>query len=147
MFSKWLLLLLALGTAQAQAPALKFNLGQIEVSRLRAPPTPPTATVGAVYLWITNNGSKADRLLAVSSPVAAKAELHSTSMRQGIMQMRPVGVVDLPPGMPIKIEPGGLHIMLQGLKQPLEPGFAFPLTLDFRDAGMLVVQVPVKAFE
>jgi copper(I)-binding protein len=35
--------------------------------------------------------------------------------------------------------------MLQGLKQPLEPGFVFPLTLDFRDAGMLVVQVPVKA--
>jgi copper(I)-binding protein len=64
-----------------------------------------------------------------------------------MMQMRPVEGVDIPPGVPIKIEPGGLHIMLQGLKQPLAPGFVFPLTLDFRDAGMLVVQVPVKALE
>ncbi len=114
---------------------------------MRASPTPPTAAVTAIYLWITNRGSKADRLLAVSSPIAAKAEMHSTTTTGGIMRMRRVEAVDIPPGVSIRIEPGALHIMLQGLKQPLQPGSAFPLTLEFRDAGMLVVQVPVKTSE
>jgi copper(I)-binding protein len=145
-FSPWLLLL-SLGTAQSQSPATVYDLGHIEVSRVRASPTPPTAAVTAIYLWITNRGSKADRLLAVSSPIAAKAEMHSTTTTGGIMRMRRVEAVDIPPGVSIRIEPGALHIMLQGLKQPLQPGSAFPLTLEFRDAGMLVVQVPVKTSE
>jgi len=140
-----LLLLSSLGMARAQSPAPEFHLGRIEVSGLRAPPTPPGAGVAAVYLSITNGGSKADRLLAIRSPIAAKAEIHSTTMTAGIMQMRLVEFLDLPPGVPIKIEPGAIHIMLQGLTHPLEPGSTFPLTLEFRDAGMLVVQVPVKA--
>jgi copper(I)-binding protein len=45
------------------------------------------------------------------------------------------------------MQPGGLHIMLQGLKQPLDAGSSLPLILEFRDAGMLTVQVPVKALE
>ncbi len=142
----WMALQLSLAAAQAQAPAPAYQLGHIQVSRLRAPPTPPTADVAAVYLWITNDGSKADRLLAVSSPMAAKAELHSSTMTQGVMRMRPVAVVDIPPGV-TKIEPGALHIMLQGLKQPLAAGSVLPLTLEFRDAGMLSVQVPIKAPE
>jgi copper(I)-binding protein len=147
MFSKWTLLLLSLGTAQAYAQAAVYQLGHIQVSRLRAPPPPPTADVAAVYLWIINDGNKADSLVAVSSPIAAKAEIHSSAMTQGVMQMRPVEAVDLPVGVPVKIEPGTLHIMLRGLKQSLRPGSAFPLTLQFRDAGMLLVQVPVEALE
>jgi periplasmic copper chaperone A len=147
MLAKWMLLLLSLGTAQAQSPAPVYQLGGIQVTRLQAPPTPPTAGVAAVYLWIANSGTKADALISISSPIAAKAQMHSSTMTQGVMQMRPVEALELPPGMTIKIEPGALHIMLQGLKQPLEAGAAFPMTLEFRDAGMLVVQVPVKALE
>jgi copper(I)-binding protein len=142
-----LLLLLTIGAAQAQSPLLEFQLGHIRVTRLRAAPTPPTASVAAIYLWITNRGSQADRLLSVSSPLAASAGMHSTTMRQGMMRMRAVETVDLPPGVAIKMEPGGLHIMLQGLKQPLDAGSSLPLILEFRDAGMLTVQVPVKALE
>jgi periplasmic copper chaperone A len=146
MLAKWLWLL-SLGSAQAQSPAPVYQLGRIQVSRLQAPPTPPTAGVAAVYLWIANGGTKADALIGISSPIAAKAQMHSSTMTQGVMQMRPVEALQLPPGMTIKIEPGALHIMLQGLKQPLVAGAAFPLTLEFRDAGMLVMQVPVKALE
>jgi copper(I)-binding protein len=149
MLSKCLLVLVLLSVtaARAQPPAQAFQLGHIQVTRLWAPPTPPSTSVAAIYLWITNGGSKADRLVSVSTPIAASAELHSTTMTQGIMRMRMVEGVDLPPGVPIKIQPGGLHIMLQGLKQPLQPGMFLPLTLQFRDAGMLTVQVPVKAPE
>jgi copper(I)-binding protein len=149
MCSKWLLLLplLLLSTvmARAQSQAAVYQLGHIQVTRLRAPPTPPTSGVAAVYLWISNGGSKADSLVAISSPIAAKAEMHSSTTAHGVMLMRPVEAVVIPPGATIKIEPGALHLMLQGLQHPLEPGAAFSLTLEFRDAGMLVVQVPVKA--
>jgi periplasmic copper chaperone A len=142
-----MLLLMSLGAAQAQSPAPVYQLGRIQVTRLQAPPTPPTAGVAAVYLWIANSGTEADALIGISSPIAAQAQMHSSTVAQGVMQMRPVEALQLPPGMTIKVEPGALHIMLLGLKQPLESGAAFPLTLEFRDAGMLVVQVPVKALE
>jgi copper(I)-binding protein len=58
------------------------------------------------------------------------------------MQMRPVESLECPPGL-TKIEPGGLHVMLLGLTHPLAAGTAFPLTLRFRDAGSLTVQVVV----
>jgi copper(I)-binding protein len=147
MFSTWMLLVCSLSAARAEPPPGVYRVGHIQVSRLLAPPTPPTAGVGAVYLWITNNGGKADSLLAVSSAMAAKAEIHSSTMTQGMMQMRPIAALDLPPGVTVKIEPGSLHIMLQGLKQPLVAGSFVPLALEFRDAGMLLVQVPIKPLE
>jgi copper(I)-binding protein len=147
MFAAWMLSACSLSAAYAQPPASVYQLGHIQVSRPRAPPTPPTAAVAAVYLWITNNGGKADRLLAVSSAAAAKAEIHSSTMAQGVMQMRPVAALELPPGVTVKIEPGTLHIMLQGLKQPLVAGSVLPLSLEFRDAGMLLIQVPIKPLE
>ncbi len=138
---------MCLGAAPGDAPAPLYRAGHIEVSRLHATPTPPTASVAAVYLWITNSGTTEDRLVKVSSPIAARADVHATSMTQGIMQMRQMQTVEVPAGAPLKLEPGGLHIMLQGLKEPLRAGSAFPLTLEFRDAGMLTVQVPVEAME
>ena len=147
MLCKCLLLLLSLGTLQAQAQVLQFQAGHLQVSAVRSPPTPPTASVGAVYLSITNGGTKPDRLLALSSPIAVKVEIHRSIMAQGVMQMREVEALDCPPGVTVKIEPGALHIMLLGLTQPLAAGSSFPLSLRFRDAGVLVVQVPVKALE
>lgn len=147
MLCKCLLLLASLGALQAQAQAVLYEAGSLQVSQARSPPTPPAAHVGAVYLSITNRGAKPDDLLAVSSPIAANVEIHRSTMVQGVMQMRPVAALECPPGVTVNIEPGGLHIMLLGLTQSLVAGSTFPLTLKFRDAGMLVVQVPVKALE
>jgi copper(I)-binding protein len=145
--SKWLLLAWALVAAQADAQPMRFQTGPIEVGDVRSAPTPPVAGVGSVYLWITNHGSKAESLIAVESPVASKVEIHLSSLRQGVMQMREVTMLECPPGSTVKVEPGALHIMLLGLKQPLVAGSTFPLSLKFRDAGMLVVQVSVKPRE
>jgi copper(I)-binding protein len=136
----------ALFAAQADAQAMRFQAGPIEVGDVRSAPTPPVASVGAVYLLITNHGSKPDTLVSVDSPVAASVEIHRSTLQQGIMQMRQITSLECPPGV-TKIEPGALHIMLLGLKQPLAAGSTFPLSLKFRDAGMLVVQVSVKAHE
>ncbi|MBP2232607.1 copper(I)-binding protein [Azospirillum agricola] len=62
----------------------------------------------------------------------------------GVMKMRPVDVIEVTPGSPTALQPGGLHIMLLGLKQPLVKGKAFPLTLTFEKAGPVTVQVDVQ---
>jgi copper(I)-binding protein len=116
----------------------------IQVSQAWARPTPPTAQVGAVYFSISNGGTKEDKLLAVSSGVAGSVEIHETQTIKGVMQMRPVASVSCPPGATVKVEPGGLHVMLLGLKQPLIEGTRMELTLRFRDAGALTIQVPVR---
>jgi periplasmic copper chaperone A len=58
--------------------------------------------------------------------------------------MRQVSAVSCPAGATVKVEPGGLHVMLLGLKHPLIEGTRFELTLRFRDAGAVVLQVPVR---
>jgi periplasmic copper chaperone A len=129
------------------ARAADFRSGDLLVSQPWARPTPPTATVGAVYFAITNLGKKADRLLAISTPLADKVEMHDSRTVQGVLEMRAVDFVECPPGATVKAQPGGLHVMLQGLKQPLAAHAQFPLTLRFRDAAALTVQVQVEVVE
>lgn len=117
---------------------------ELQISQAWARPTPPTAQVGAVYFSVSNRGAKEDRLLGVSSTVAGSVEIHETQMIKGVMQMRPVASIVCPPGATVKVEPGGLHVMLLGLKQPLIEGTRMDLTLRFRDAGVLTLQVPVQ---
>jgi copper(I)-binding protein len=116
----------------------------IQVTQAWARPTPPTAVVGAVYFSVKNTGAKEDSLVAVSSSVASGVEIHETQTVKGMMQMRPVASVSCPAGATIRIEPGGLHVMLLGLKQPLVEGSRVDLTLRFRDAGLLSIQVPIQ---
>jgi periplasmic copper chaperone A len=132
-----------------QAPALPADdrAGNLVVTKPWSPPTPPIATVGAVYFSITNAGREADRLIAISSPIARQVQMHESRTVQGIVQMRPVTSVECLPGVAVKSEPGGLHVMLLDLTQPLVAGMKFPLVLRFRDAGPLTIQVPVGARE
>jgi copper(I)-binding protein len=139
----WLLLL-----SPAKAAALPDSrAGNLQVTEVWSRPTPPVSSVGVVYLWITNSGTRADRLLHVSSSIAGKVEIHESRSVNGAMQMRAVTYVDCPPATTVKIEPGGLHVMLIGLTRPLVAGAVFTLTLQFRDAGALTLQVPVEARE
>jgi len=116
----------------------------VQVIGAWARPTPPVAQVAAVYFSIINSGGKADELLSVSTPIAASAEIHDTQTVKGVMQMREVGSVSCPAGATVKIEPGGLHVMLRGLQQPLTEGKRFDLTLRFRIAGDVLVKVTVR---
>ncbi|MEP6884529.1 MAG: copper chaperone PCu(A)C [Gammaproteobacteria bacterium] len=140
-------LLTAWLVAQPAAEAADFRAGNLVVSRPWSSPTPPVATVGAVYFSISNTGSKTDRLTALSSPAARRVEIHENRRAQGMMRMRALDFVDCPPGSTVKIEPGGMHIMLVGLTAPLTPGMEFPLSLTFRDSGILKIMVTVSVRE
>lgn len=104
----------------------------------------PTAKAGAAFLTIKISEG-ADRLISASSPVSEKVELHTHLMEDGIARMRPVAAIDVTADAPAVLKPGGLHIMLIGLKAPLKQGESFPLTLNFEKAGPVAVTVPVQA--
>jgi hypothetical protein len=131
--------------AALPAPAADQRVGNLSVASPWSRPTAPGTTVGAVYFSITNSGH-ADQLLEVSTPIAVRSEFHETRSVRGVMQMRAVASIECAPGV-TKIEPGAVHIMLVGLKEPLAAGTSFTLTLRFRDAGSLTVQVPVESRE
>ena len=103
--------------------------------------TIPGGQTGAVYLTVT--ASAPDRLTGASTPVAGQAELHRSTMVDGVIEMRPVADLPVAPGAPIHLEPGGYHLMLVHLKQPLHPGDRFPVTLTFEHAGEVTAQAVV----
>jgi copper(I)-binding protein len=107
--------------------------------------TPPGAKVAGAFMTIENQGKDADRLLGASSPVAGLVELHEMAMDGGVMTMRAVKGIDLKPGGKVALAPGGYHVMLEDLKQPLKQGDTIPLTLKFEKAGAIDIKVPVDA--
>lgn len=125
--------------------AADFRRGNLVVEQPWSPPTPPVATVGAVYFSITNNGQTPDRLTTISSPIANQVQIHESRQVHGVIQMRGVAFVDCPPGAAVRSEPGGLHVMLVGLHRPLTTGMQFPLSLTFQGGGIIEVMVTVSA--
>lgn len=112
---------------------------------VRAPA--PGQRVAAAYMELTSRVNLS--LVAVASPAAGGVELHSTSVDGGVMKMRPVGRIELPAGKPVKLAPGGLHVMLVDLKQPLKAGDKVPLTLtvqraDYASRSVFTVQAVVR---
>jgi len=115
---------------------------QVELKDAWARATPGKAENGAAYLTIVSPG--ADRLVSLSTPVAKKAQLHTMTTEGGVMKMRPLDGLDVPADQPVTLKPGGAHIMLMGLNQPLQAGQSFPLTLSFEKAGQREVTVAVE---
>jgi copper(I)-binding protein len=139
-----LALLPTLWLAAPPAAATDSQVGDIRIERPWARATAGNSRIGAVYFTLEAVGAAPDRLLWVQTPMAASAELHTHMMHDNVMQMRPVGAIDVNPGTPTVLEPGGLHVMLIDLKVPLKAGDTFPLALQFERAGRVDIAVPVE---
>lgn len=127
------------------AAADDFTVGPITIDQPWARASAPSARAGAAYMVLVNTGDAPDRLTAASSPVADVVEIHTHIMDGGVMRMRPVDAIEVSPGEPTVLRPGGLHVMLIGLTEPLTEGETFPLTLQFEAAGSVDVAVRVEA--
>lgn len=103
-----------------------------------------TGVNSAVYLTIVNSTGVSDNLLAVECDAAEAVEIHETQIENDIMSMHPVAKVGIPSGGSIEFKPGGLHIMLVGLKLGLVAGKDLPLTLVFETAGRITVQAEIR---
>ncbi len=126
------------------AAAHDFTVGDLAVSHPWARASAGRVKNGAAFMALANNGQATDRLVKISTPVAMKASLHLSVMEDGLMHMRPVEAVEVKPGEPTVLKPGGLHVMLMGLKAPLKKGETFPLSLTFEKAGSVDVAVEVQ---
>jgi copper(I)-binding protein len=121
-----------------------YKAGEIEIGHPWSRAAPAGVT-GAGFLTLTNKGGTADRLLGARAEIARSVEIHNHVMDGDVMRMRPVAAIDIPPGAEVKLAPGGYHIMLIGLKQPLVKGTRVPLTLVFEKAGEVPVELAVDA--
>jgi len=124
--------------------AHEFKLGDLLIDHPWARASIGKAPNGAAYMTIVTQGNETDRLLAVESDVAKHAALHTHLMEDGVMKMRPVEAIEVASGEPTLLKPGGLHVMLMGLKAPLVEGESFPLTLVFERAGRIEVEVTIE---
>ena len=98
----------------------------------------------AAYLSIHNHSPNNDYLIDAKTNVAAMTSIHNHINDEGIMKMRAVKQIAIPANGSIKLQPGGFHIMLMGLKKPLLDGDKFDLTLIFKKAGNVLCPVLVK---
>lgn len=137
-----ILTLLVLMVAGSPMPAVAGGDAP-NVINVWARATPGGTTVGAAYAEI--GAKSADKLVGVASAVAEKAELHTHIDDAGVMKMRRLEGLDLPAGETHTLAPGGDHIMLFGLKEPLKTGAKVPLTLTFEKAGKVDVEAEVVA--
>jgi periplasmic copper chaperone A len=121
--------------AAAPASAHEVKAGSITVVHPIARASIGQAPNTAAYMTLKNAGSTPDRLLSASCACARKVEVHAMSTAGGRMVMRPAGPVTIAPGGQVNFKPGGLHLMVMGLKGPLEAGTTTELTLVFEKAG------------
>ena len=103
----------------------------------------PSSEVGAVYFTIENATAEADLLTAMTTPVAGMAHLHRTVTDGDVAKMEGLDGLEIPARASVELKPGGLHVMLMGLKRPLKEGEQFSLHLVFAKAGDVEVTVPV----
>jgi copper(I)-binding protein len=132
--------------AMTAASAADYDVGSIHISQPWSRATPKGASAGAAYMTLTNNGKTPDRVNCVSSDASAECQIHSMTMDNGVMQMRPVeGGLEIKPGETVTLKPGSFHMMLLNLKHPLEQGNSMKATLKFDNAGTVDVEYPIVA--
>ena len=128
------------------AASISCAADSVAISHAWVRATVPGQNVGAAYLELK---SAADlTLIKADSPAAGSVEIHKMSMKDGVMEMRMLASMELPAGEVVKLEPGGLHLMLFDLKKPLKVGESVQLTLHFKDksgkGSSMKIDLPVK---
>ena len=129
------------------AAAHDFTAGMIEIGHPWSRPTPPSAPVASGYMKLTNNGTEADRLTAISSPFAQRAEIHRSVVTDGVASMRPAEGLSVmgddlfmtaPASERILADGGRLEIQTHaGLRSAwITPGLQSPVRLSLRGLGL-----------
>jgi copper(I)-binding protein len=104
----------------------------------------PGADLAAAYLTLRNVSRNAVTVTGVESPIAGHAMIHETTVQGGQSRMRPHEQLVVAPGMTVKFEPGGLHVMLHDLKRPLTVGQTVPLVITLAGGATLQVTATVR---
>lgn len=104
----------------------------------------PGSEVAAVYFTLRNTGAKAVRVTGAECPIASHAMIHESKVEGGQSRMRPREQLSVAPGQIVKLQPGGLHLMLHGLTHPLAVGESVPITLLLEGGGTVSANALVR---
>ncbi|EDO25394.1 predicted protein, partial [Nematostella vectensis] len=115
----------------------------INVSDAYVRETPPTKNVTAAFMQLRNDSSLLRKLVRVESELTERVELHKTSHRNGMMSMQQVDEIAIYAHNQEQLKPGGYHIMLFDLQEPLIQGNKITLRLVFDDNSTTEIDVPV----
>ena len=135
------LLLLLAGNAYADTMASQTVTIENAFARAAA----PGMKMSGAFMTFVNHSAQEHFVVSASSDVAKNVELHMHVNENGMMRMRRVAHFHLKPGQKKVLKPGGLHIMLMGLQQPLTEGTTFRINIQFADGSETSVEVPVKS--
>jgi len=128
-------LLASIATAQTPPPLV------VEDAWVRAT---PGADIAAAYMTLRNTGKASITVAGVESPVAGHAMIHETKLEGGQSKMRPHEQLVIAPGATVKLQPGGLHVMMHDLKQPLTVGGKVPLVIQLSGGGTVAATAVVR---
>jgi copper(I)-binding protein len=146
---KHLLTSLLFGALALQLPAQakEIQVGSLKIEHGYAMETRPGQPNGGAFIEVENRGKRVERLLSVSFPktVSERGELHTMKHENGKMIMREVPKFEIPAGGKLKLQPGGDHLMIIGIKEPLKPGSTVKATLQCENAGKVDVDLSVRA--
>jgi copper(I)-binding protein len=98
-------------------------------------PAQPLADVGSLYFTVVNRSREPDTLIAVVAPIAQRAQLHDLRITDGRMQMTPVDTLPIPADGPVRMAPGGYHVMLHDLEKRLHVGDTIEVEATFAQRG------------
>lgn len=104
---------------------------------------PPVSSTTAAFMKLYNPGDDENLLVAASTSIARTTELHMHSQDNGVMRMRHIPHIHLPPHSDVRLQKGGLHLMLFGLKRPLTVGEKIPFELEFADGSRKTIEAEV----
>ncbi len=139
-----LAVIFTVGGGLAMSPAFSAEKQDITVKDAWSRERPSGAVVGGAFLTIQNTANHPDRLISASTPIADRAEVHESVMKDGVMGMLHRDEIIIVSGETVILKPGSFHVMLMGLKEDLTKGKTFPLTLTFARAGDITVTVHVE---
>jgi copper(I)-binding protein len=107
---------------------------------------PAVAGTNAIgYMILANRGRAADSLEEVTSPLAARVEIHSSAMAGGVMTMKHEDRVAVPAGGQVVFGPSAYHLMIIGVKRTLKAGDAVPATLRFASGAQIRTRFAVTS--
>jgi len=124
--------------AQPVAPASLLSVTDAWVRAV------PGSAVAAAYMTLHNSGTQPLWVSGVRTALAGHAMIHETRLEDGRSTMRPHEPLMVAPGASVKLEPGGLHVMLEMLAHPLAVGEQVPLELLLEGGGSVAVSAPVR---
>lgn len=142
----WMLLAFVPSPGLGQTAETAPPRSPVEIADAFVRATGPRKHNAMVYMTLTNRTGEDDKLTGAASPTAERVELHIIASNRGLRRMHEIEEIPLPSHTPVALTPGNYHLMLIGLKAPLEAGTEVPMELHFAKAPPMAITIKVVEF-